>query len=114
MSIPLHVGWSKDALEWDIEDEEIRWKDANGIAYQPNYAYDPRLVKLDDTYYVIWCTDFGGAALGMGTTLDFKEFVRQENLSLPFNRNGVLFPRKVNGNYLLMMASERCDSTARM
>ena len=72
----LHVGWSKDGLKWDIEDDEIHWKDANGIAYQPNYAYDPRLVKLDDTYYVIWCTDFGGAALGMGTTLDFDVWFR--------------------------------------
>ena len=98
----LHVGWSRDGLTWEIEDEEIRWRDADGVPYQPNYAYDPRLVKLDDTYTIVWCTDFGGAALGMGTTRDFQEFVRAENLSLPFNRNGVLFPRKVNGNYLLL------------
>ena len=98
----LHVGWSRDGLQWEIEDEEIHWRDGNGAAYQPNYAYDPRLVKLGDTHYIVWCTDFGGAALGMGTTHDFREFVRAENLSLPFNRNGVLFPRKVHGNYLLL------------
>lgn len=45
----------------------------------PNYAYDPRLVKVEDTYYIIWCTDFYGAALGLAKTEDFKTFVRLEN-----------------------------------
>ncbi|OPJ58278.1 glycoside hydrolase family 130 protein [Clostridium oryzae] len=98
----IHVGRSKDGLHWDIEDEEIHWKDASGKDYQTNYAYDPRLVKIEDTFYIIWCTDFGGAALGMGCTKDFKTFTRMENPFIPFNRNGVLFPKKVNGNYLLL------------
>lgn len=98
----LHVGRSKDGLAWDIEDEEIHWKDEEGNDYQPNYSYDPRLVKIEDTYYIVWCAEFGGAALGLGTTKDFKEFVRLENPFIPFNRNGVLFPRKVNGKYMLL------------
>jgi beta-1,4-mannooligosaccharide/beta-1,4-mannosyl-N-acetylglucosamine phosphorylase len=98
----IHVGFSKDALKWELEDEVIQWKDENGQPYQPNYAYDPRVVKIEDTYYIVWCTDFGGAALGLGATKDFKEFVRLENPFIPFNRNGVLFPRKINGKYLLL------------
>ena len=94
----LHVGWSN----WEIEDEEIQWKDENGAPYQPNYAYDPRVVKIDDAYYVVWCTEFGGPALGFGMTTDFTSFVRLENLTTPFNRNGVLFPRKINGKYQLL------------
>ena len=68
----------------------------------PNYAYDPRLVKVEDTYYVIWCTDFYGAAIGMAQTKDFETFTRIENPFLPFNRNGVLFPRKINGKYAIL------------
>ncbi len=98
----LHVGRSRDGLHWDITDEEIHWKDEDGNPYQPFYAYDPRVVRMDDVYYVIWCTEFGGPALGLGVTKDFKEFVRLENPFQPFNRNGVLFPRKVNGKYLLL------------
>lgn len=98
----LHAGRSRDGLKWEIEDEEIAWKDEQGNSYRPNYAYDPRLVKLDEVYYIVWCTDFGGAALGLGMTRDFKEFVRLENPFIPFNRNGVLFPRKVNGHYLML------------
>jgi beta-1,4-mannooligosaccharide/beta-1,4-mannosyl-N-acetylglucosamine phosphorylase len=98
----LHVGHSKDALHWDIQDEEIHWKDAEGKDYQPGYAYDPRVIKIEDTYYVVWCGDFSGAALHMGMTKDFKNFTRLENPTIPFNRNGVLFPRKINGNYVLL------------
>lgn len=98
----LHMGYSKDALTWNIEDEEIHWKDELGNDYQPGYAYDPRLVKIEDTYYIIWCTDFGGASLGIGMTKDFRSFVRLENPFIPFNRNGVLFPRKINGKYMLL------------
>jgi beta-1,4-mannooligosaccharide/beta-1,4-mannosyl-N-acetylglucosamine phosphorylase len=98
----LHLGRSSDGLSWSIEDEEIHWVDEQGKEYQPSYAYDPRLVKIEDTYYIIWCTDFGGASLGLGMTKDFKTFVRMENPFVPFNRNGVLFPRKVGGKYLLL------------
>lgn len=98
----LHMGWSKDALHWEIEDEPIKWKDEEGKPYDPYYAYDPRLVEIDRVYYIIWCTDFGGAALGLGMTTDFKSFVRLENPFPPFNRNGVLFPRKIDGKYRLL------------
>ena len=68
----------------------------------PVYAYDPRLVKVEDTYYIIWCQDFYGAAIGMAETQDFKTFTRIENPFLPFSRNAVLFPRKINGNFCLL------------
>jgi beta-1,4-mannooligosaccharide/beta-1,4-mannosyl-N-acetylglucosamine phosphorylase len=35
-------------------------------------------------------------------TKDFKKWIRMPNPLMPFNRNGVLFPRKVNGKYLLL------------
>ncbi len=104
----LHVGYSKDALHWKIEDEEIHWVDEAGKSYQPNYSYDPRVVLIEDTYYVIWCAEFGGASLAVGTTKDFKHFVRIENPFIPFNRNGVFFPRKIGGKY--MMLSRPSDS----
>ncbi|MBO2944387.1 glycoside hydrolase family 130 protein [Paenibacillus sp. F411] len=104
----IHVGRSKDGLRWDIEDQEVLWKDEQGRPYQPSYAYDPRLVKLEDTYYIIWCTEFGGATIGLGMTKDFKEFVRLENPFIPFNRNGALFPRKIKDKY--MMLSRPSDS----
>ena len=98
----LFFGKSKDAVNWEIEEDYIHWVDENGDSYEPSYAYDPRLLEIDGVYYIIWCTDFSGAALGLGKTTDFKTFTRLENPFFPFNRNGVMFPRKIGGNYVLL------------
>ena len=57
---------------------------------------------MDDTYYIMWCQDFFVSFIGMAKTKDFKTVTRLENPFIPFNRNAVLFPRKVGGNYLLL------------
>mgnify|MGYP002511540765 CR=1 FL=1 len=61
----IYLGWSEDAIHWDIEPEKIPFVDEQGEPFMPVYAYDPRLVKVEDTYYIIWCTDFFGAAIGI-------------------------------------------------
>ena len=75
----VYLGHSKDGIHWEVEREKVPFTDENGAPMLPNYAYDPRLVKVEDTYYIIWCTDFFGAAIGMGKTKDFKTFTRVEN-----------------------------------
>lgn len=98
----LYLGYSKDAIHWSYDKNKIPFENEKGEAYMPRYAYDPRLIKVEDTYYIIWCTDFYGAALGIAKTTDFKKFVRLENPFLPFNRNGVFFPKKINNNFMLL------------
>ena len=104
----IYLGRSKDAIHWDFDKNKIQFVDEEGKPFMPIYAYDPRLVKVEDTYYIIWCQDFYGAAIGIAKTTDFKTFTRIENPFLPFNRNAVLFPRKVHGNF--MMLSRPSDS----
>ena len=98
----IYLGRSADGIHWNFDKEKIRFTDENGELFEPSYAYDPRLIKIEDTYYIIWCQDAYGAALGMAKTTDFKTFTRLENPFLPFNRNGVLFPRKVGGKFMLL------------
>ena len=76
--------------------------DPDGKPHDPLYAYDPRCVFIEGTYYIMWCGDFDGAAIGVASTKDFKDFTRLENPFLPFNRNAVLFPRKINGKYIML------------
>ncbi len=104
----IYLGKSKDAINWEFDKNKVQFVDEDGEDYNPVYAYDPRLVKVEDTYYIMWCTDFYGASIGLAKTTDFKTFVRLENPFIPFNRNAVLFPRKINGNY--MMLSRPSDS----
>ena len=68
----VYLGRSKDGIHWNVDRERVQFVDENGEPWMPNYAYDPRLVKVEDTYYIIWCTDFHGAAIGMAKTKDFS------------------------------------------
>lgn len=98
----LFSGTSRDALKIDLNPDPIEWVDENGSAHPTNYAYDPRVVKMGDTYYIQWCDDMNGPSIGLGKTMDFKTFIRLPNPLMPYNRNGVLFPRKINGKYHLL------------
>lgn len=99
----LHVGFSNDALHWDIDPEDIHFLDEKGAPAKPLlYAYDPRVVEIEGTFYVTWCNYFNGPTIGLAKTNDFKTFTQLENVYVPFNRNGVLFPRRINGNYMLL------------
>ncbi|WP_162163942.1 glycoside hydrolase family 130 protein [Acholeplasma hippikon] len=98
----LHVGYSKDAIHWDFEESKIKVYDDNNQLVEYRYMYDPRLVEIEGTYYAIFCTDNHGATLGLVSTKDFKTFKKIPDPFLPFNRNGVLFPRKINGKYIMM------------
>lgn len=98
----LFSGRSRDAFRWEIGPDPLEWVDEKGKPNPTNYSYDPRLVKIEDTYYIVWCDDMHGASIGLGKTNDFKTFIRMPNPLMPYNRNGVLFPRKVNGKYLLL------------
>ncbi len=98
----LHFGTSADGLRWDLDDAAIEWRNEAGEPVKNGYAYDPRLLKLENDYYITWCDDFPGPSIGMGRTRDFRSFVKLENPLMPCNRNGVLFPRKINGLYAML------------
>ena len=71
------------------------------------YRYDARITPLDGKYYITWCNGYHGPTIGVAWTEDFKTFHQLENAFLPFNRNGVLFPRKIGGMYMMMSRPSR-------
>jgi len=90
----LHRGFSRDGFEWEI--------DGDPIPLDGDYAYDPRVVSIDGRFYVTWCNGWHGPTIGVAWTDDFDTFHQLENAFLPFNRNGVLFPRRVDGRYAML------------
>ncbi|HNX91842.1 MAG TPA: glycosidase, partial [Candidatus Omnitrophota bacterium] len=103
MSFTMHVGRSKDGINWDIDPEPIKMKAENPEIPIKARTYDPRLTKIDDTYYFTWCVDSPhGPCIGMATTKDFKSFIQKENLMPPANRNCVIFPRKIDGKFAML------------
>jgi beta-1,4-mannooligosaccharide/beta-1,4-mannosyl-N-acetylglucosamine phosphorylase len=100
----LHTGRSADGIRWQLQPERIRWQPENARAAEINafqYGYDPRVTWLEDRYYVTWCNGYHGPTIGVGYTHDFETFYQMENAFLPFNRNGVLFPRRIGGQYAM-------------
>ncbi|MCK6578396.1 MAG: glycoside hydrolase family 130 protein [Anaerolineae bacterium] len=98
----LHVGRSEDGFSWQIGDRPIEWRFKDAELSEFVHRYDPRVVWLEDRYYVTWCNGYHGPTIGIGYTHDFEEFHFIENAFLPYNRNGVLFPRKINGKYAML------------
>ena len=97
----LHRGFSKDGIHWQLDNDPITWLCDDPEIGKFQYRYDPRVVWLEDRFYVTWCNGYHGPTIGIGYTYDFQKFHFLENALLPFNRNGVLFPRKINGKYVM-------------
>lgn len=99
----LHKGVSADGVNWEIDDAPIQFICDNGEIGKFEFGYDPRVCKIDDKYYITWCNGYKGCpTIGVAYTTDFEKFYQLENAFLPFNRNGVLFPRKIDGRYAML------------
>lgn len=99
----IHVGFSDDGINWNLNPERIVWQCDDPEVGEFQYAYDPRVAFIEDRYYITWCNGYNHKpTIGVGYTFDFKTFHQLENAFLPFNRNGVMFPRKINGNYAML------------
>lgn len=102
----LYKGSSDDGINWKIEKNWIKVPMAYpGAAPEAaRRAFDPRIIKIDDVFYIVyslWCWGHKSTVSIMKTN-DFESF---EHVGLPFvpeNRNGVLFPRKINGKFMML------------
>lgn len=98
----LHTGKSKDGIHWEIEHEPIRFICNDREIGNFEYGYDPRVCFIEDRYYVTWCNGYYGPTIGIAYTYDFVKYYQMENAFLPFNRNGVMFPKKINGKFAML------------
>jgi beta-1,4-mannooligosaccharide/beta-1,4-mannosyl-N-acetylglucosamine phosphorylase len=102
----VHAGRSADGVDWDIDQEPISFiaddERVPEIQQDYLYAYDPRVTWLEDRYWVTWCNGYHGPTIGLAYTHDFETFRQLDNAFLPFNRNGVLFPRRIGEKYALL------------
>jgi beta-1,4-mannooligosaccharide/beta-1,4-mannosyl-N-acetylglucosamine phosphorylase len=103
----IHAGHSSDGIDWRIEPDPISFQPEDErvaeVEAEPFvHAYDPRVTWLEERYYVSWCSNYHGPTIGLAYTHDFAAFHRLENAFLPFNRNGVLFPRRIGEHYAML------------
>jgi len=98
----IHAGRSQDGITWQINPQPIQFQGQDPEVTRLEYRYDPRVCWIDDRFIVTWCNGYHGPTIGIGYTYDFETFTQVENAFLPYNRNGVMFPRKIHGKYAML------------
>ncbi len=92
----LGLAYSDDGIHFKVEPEpcfELRDKEILRV-------YDPRLSYIDGQFIMCFAVDTRhGVCGGIATSQDLKKF-DVVSISVPENRNMVMFPEKINGNYV--------------
>jgi beta-1,4-mannooligosaccharide/beta-1,4-mannosyl-N-acetylglucosamine phosphorylase len=94
---------SKDGYDFEVEPEPaMAPSEEEGCfrEYERKGIEDPRITKIGDIYYIMYtAVSPYGPLLALAKTTDFKKFERIALVSEPENKDGVLFPEKINGMY---------------
>ncbi len=96
----LMMADSNDGVQFEIRKETLHFIGIENIRETIYHIYDPRLTKLEDTFYILFAMDMeSGCKLGMAKSDDLNTFHFMGIVSKEDNRNGVLFPERINGKY---------------
>ena len=99
----LALACSEDGFHFTVHDEPVMIPAQEGqfAIYEHKGIEDPRITKIEDTYYIVYTavSDFG-ARLALAKTDDFRSFERIALISEPENKDGALFPQKIGGQYV--------------
>jgi len=87
--------------QWKIGKELPLPKDEEYAKFA-RVQYDPRITKIDDTYYITFCCHGSEARMGMVTTKDFENFEWKGFITGPGFRNTVLFPEKIDDYFVAL------------
>ncbi|HEY3322107.1 MAG TPA: glycoside hydrolase family 130 protein [Planctomycetota bacterium] len=92
----LGLAFSKDGIKWVVQP-----KPCFALADQEvSRAYDPRLTVIDGRCYMCFAVDTKhGLRGGIAETEDFERF-EILSLTVPDNRNMVLFPERLGGKFV--------------
>jgi len=93
---------SHDGIHFEVEPEPCLMPADSGPfkLWEEHGIEDPRLTLLEGTYYVMYTAVCRyGHRIALAKTEDFCHYERIALVSGPGNKDGVLFPEKINGLY---------------
>ena len=94
---------SKDGLHFTVKDKPVMTPARKGpfARYETRGIEDPRITELEGVYYVMY-TAYSkyGTRIALAKTDDFHHYERIALVSEPGNKDGILFPEKINGEYV--------------
>ena len=94
---------SEDGLQFQVDKEPCMVPATEGPfkVWEENGLEDPRLTVIDGRYYIVYTAVSGcGHRIALARTDDFVHFERIALISGPGNKDGVLFPEKIDGCYV--------------
>jgi beta-1,4-mannooligosaccharide/beta-1,4-mannosyl-N-acetylglucosamine phosphorylase len=111
-SYELGMAYSDDGLAWKVHEKPVfAVPDSRDPEIQR--FYDVRLTEIEDEVYATMAVETKhGLRAGIGTTRNFVD-LRMLSMSLPDNRNLVLYPERINGKFVRMerpftLSNNRC------
>ncbi len=101
----LYLARSSDGRHFSVDDRPFMTRQDSGPMriYESFGIRDPRITYLDGVYYITY-VGYGvhGLRVGLAKTEDFMTVERMGMVSQVDVKNGVLFPRRINGRYALL------------
>ena len=113
----FYVAASDDGVRFEVNPDPIDYPLTEPEKrYGKAHRFDMRITLLEGVYYVCHASWLGswGSCIGMATTEDFVHYKPLPYLSQPSNRNGALFPEKINGLYARLDRPQNRDGTGGM
>ena len=94
------VAVSRDGIHFEIKEDSVLLPSEELESYG---IEDPRIIHIDDYYYVIYSGVSECGICGMlGRTKDFRSFEKLGAILHPDNKDATLFPEKINGKYYML------------
>ena len=94
---------SKDGLHFTVENKPVMEPARKGpfAKYEKHGIEDPRITTIDGVYYIMY-TAYSkyGTRIALAKTEDFFHYERIALVSEPGNKDGILFPERINGEYV--------------
>ncbi len=99
----LMHAFSKDGISFHVDEDPITIDGLNDLYSTIYHVYDPRLTRLDDRIRMVVAVDIEtGCRLVIAEKIDWLHWKVIGGVLDEDTRNGVLFPDKIDGKYLLL------------
>ncbi len=93
---------------WEVHPQPVRFRGIETIPGPLYHIYDPRITEIDGAFAIVFAIDCDrGCRLGIARTADFERYDFIGEIGDEESRNGVLFPERVGGRYLLLERPNR-------
>jgi predicted GH43/DUF377 family glycosyl hydrolase len=93
---------SEDGFHFQVEKKPVLYPASRGLflTSESHGIEDPRATLIDGIYHILYtAVGDNGYRIALAKTENFHSFKRIALISEPGNKDGVLFPEKINGRY---------------